>query len=85
MGLSRILEIRKCAWCGSDIEIRHKDRLNREFVFCSKRCEGKFKTKKFNSDLNATCAYCGKKFHLKESKLNKYTKHYCSMDCNKMS
>ena len=81
MGLSRILEIRKCAWCGSDIEIRHKNRVGKESTCCCIQCSMDYRKSKL--PLNATCSYCVKMFHLKESKLNKYTKHYCSMDCNK--
>ena len=80
----KLICIKKCSNCGNDIEIRHKERLNRINYFCSKECEGKFRQKQFekNEDyFNCECPVCNKKFHLKPYRLNKYKTHYCSKIC----
>lgn len=41
----KLICIKKCSNCEKDVEIRHKERLNRINVFCSKECEIIFKKK----------------------------------------
>lgn len=78
MGISKIIAIRKCANCNKDVEIRHKDRLNRKHIFCCKKCEGEYRR---NQNLNMVCPICNKKFHLKPYLKEKYKTHYCSKHC----
>jgi hypothetical protein len=80
MGKSKILGIRKCANCGNDVIIRHKDRMERERVFCSQSCFNSFKK---DQNLNCVCVVCGKKFHSKPSHLKRYNKqgNCCSKKC----
>ena len=40
--LGKLKGIRKCKNCGVDVEIYHKDRLQRINIFCSKKCEGQY-------------------------------------------
>lgn len=73
----KIICIIKCDNCGKDVEIKHKSRLNRKNIFCSKKCEGQYRT-----ILNCKCEVCGKLFHRKPSYITK-TKHLtCSKECN---
>jgi len=76
-GKGRVIAIKKCSICNSNVEIRHKERLLRKNIFCSKKCEGTFRKKE--SPLNASCIVCNKKYHVKPSNINK-TKT-CSMKC----
>ncbi len=80
MGVSKILGIRKCANCGNDVVIRHKDRMDRERVFCSQSCFNAFKKEQ---NLNCVCTVCGKKFHRKPSHLKRNNKQAkcCSKEC----
>lgn len=80
MGKSTILGVRKCANCGNDVIIRHKDRMERERVFCSQSCFNSFKK---DQNLNCVCVVCGKKFHSKPSHLKRYNKqgNCCSKKC----
>lgn len=80
MGQSKILGIRKCANCGNDVIIRHKDRMERERVFCSQSCFNSFKK---DQNLNCVCVVCGKKFHSRPSHLKRYNKqgNCCSKKC----
>lgn len=82
----KLLCIKKCDNCGNDVEIRHKNRLDRKNVFCSKKCEmeSKKRIKLENKNyFNCECPICKKKFHLKPSALKKSKNHYCSIDCHK--
>lgn len=73
----KLICIMKCDNCGQDVEIRHKDRLNRKNIFCSKKCEGQYRT-----ILNCKCEVCGKSFHRKPYYIAK-TKHLtCSKECS---
>ena len=78
--LGKLKGIRKCKNCGIDVEIYHKDRLQRINIFCSKKCEGQYIKSK--TKLNCKCDVCGKYFHRKPSHITK-TKHLtCSKKCN---
>lgn len=86
--LGKLICIKKCSYCGKDVEIRHKERLNRKNIFCSKECESKFK--KNNAEhkegyFNCECPICKKKFHLKPYQLKKYSIHYCSKECHRLA
>lgn len=75
------LAIKKCAECGKDVEIFHKERLyNRKNFFCSRRCMGIY-TKKQN--LNTICPICGKSFHKKAYSKTKCLNNYCSIECHR--
>ena len=72
--------IRKCKNCGVDVEIYHKDRLQRINIFCSKKCEGQYAKSK--TKLNCKCEVCGKYFHRAPYYIAK-TKHLtCSKKCD---
>jgi len=47
-------------------------------IFCSKECEAKFKKSK---NLNCECEICHKKFHRKQSWIDKNQHQYCSREC----
>ncbi|NFH00751.1 hypothetical protein FC831_10570 [Clostridium botulinum] len=81
-GLAKIICIKKCDYCNNDVEIRHKGRLNRNHIFCSKSCEGNFKKLQ---NLNIECPVCGIRFHLKPSQVNKSKVHYCSRNCQNIA
>lgn len=81
-GLGKIIIIRNCDYCGNEIEIRHKDRINREHIFCCKQCEGNFRKLQ---NLNMECPICGVKFHLKPSAIKKGKIHYCSRYCHNIA
>ena len=85
--LGKLLCIKKCDNCGTNVEIRHKKRLNNKNFFCSKQCEAEFKKNQYKQKdenyYNCECPICGKKFHLKPYQLKKYKMHYCSIECHK--
>lgn len=62
-GIGKLLGVRKCDNCGKDVEIHHKDRLNRKNIFCCKTCEGEYR-KKHNPNY-IPCPICGKLFYVK--------------------
>lgn len=72
--------IRYCANCNKEVEIKHKKRLTLEYIFCCKKCEGAYRSK--NIENNCKCDWCGKEYHVKPNLLDKYKKHYCSMECH---
>lgn len=67
--LGKIICIKRCNLCGKDVEIRHKDRLNRKNIFCSKKCESEYK--KLNNPNYISCANCGKLVYKKPREQNK--------------
>lgn len=82
----KLLCIKQCSNCGKNVEIRHKQRLERDHIFCNKKCEVEFKSKaKINEPdyFNCICPTCGKSFHKKPSLLDKSLNHYCSMECHR--
>lgn len=42
----KLICIKQCSNCGKDVEIRHKERVNRKNIFCCKQCEIEFNKKK---------------------------------------
>lgn len=75
------LKIIKCENCGCDTKIFHRQRLKAKHNFCSKKCAGEWTNKQ---NLNCTCPICGKKFHVKQSRLAKMKLlACCSRECNK--
>lgn len=76
---NKLICIKKCDNCGKDVEIRHKKRLSAKNIFCSKECEGIFKSNKYKLDLNCVCDLCGKNFHRRPSHISKHV--FCSLDC----
>lgn len=79
-GLGRIIGVRQCDNCGVDIEIRHKERMERQNIFCCKSCEGEYRHKQ--SKPNVECFICHKKFHRKPSHLIDVRHPVCSMECH---
>lgn len=80
--MGRIFAIRKCDWCGNDVEILHKERLTHTHIFCCKKCESAFR--KEQSEKNCVCPVCNTPFHCKPSHINRYNNVFCSMDCKKI-
>lgn len=78
MSCGKIIANRQCANCGIDVPIYHKKRLTYKNVFCGKTCESLFKKSK---NLNCECEICHKKFHRKQSQIDKNEHQYCSNDC----
>ena len=69
----------KCANCGKDVEVYHKNRLKSKHICCSIKCASEFKIKQ---NLNCTCPICGKKFHIKPYQLRKAKQELCcSYEC----
>ena len=50
---------------------------NRKHLFCSHQCEGEYNKAKPNYE----CAFCGKPMHVKQSRIDKCIKNYCSKEC----
>ena len=73
---------RLCNNCGKLKLIYHKNRLNRAYSFCCKKCEGEFKRKLSNNKLNCKCEVCGKLFHRRSSHTNKNKHNFCSRECH---
>lgn len=65
-----------CDNCGVTFTIRHRERLNHEHLFCCKKCEGEYRTKRNKNYI--PCAVCGKLTYLKPSDHGKITEHCCS-------
>lgn len=78
--MAALLGIRKCNNCGQDVEIYHKERLNRKNIFCSKKCESEYKR---SENINYTCVVCGKSIHKKPSQIakSKTGQLCCSREC----
>ena len=74
----KLYGIRSCFICGKEVEIYHKQRLEKERVFCSNECVAIANKK----PCNAKCAICGKPILKKLSDLKK-AKHppCCSTKC----
>ena len=66
--------IKICPICGKQFEVPNW-RPNAKY--CSVECQHQ----SLHGDLNCTCEYCGKKFHLKPYQLNRYKHHCCSREC----
>lgn len=73
--------IKKCDWCGNDVEIRHKQRLSYQHIFCSCKCESEFR--KNQTPKETICPICGKAFHVKKYRQNKDKTHCCSKKCKR--
>ena len=76
----KLLCIKKCDFCGADVEIRRRDRLNTEHTFCSLKCCGEFRKQE---NLNVECVICGKPIHRQPYQIKKSkTKLFCcSYEC----
>ena len=71
----------KCDNCGIEFLCQNFRIKKHKNLFCCKKCEGNYK--KSQSLLNCTCDYCGKKFHRKQSHVDKNKKwNVCSQQCN---
>lgn len=84
----KIICIKQCNNCGKDVEIRHKDRLKRLNVFCSKECEIIYKKQyreSFENYFNCKCPICNKMFHLKPYSIKKNKNNYCSKECHRIA
>jgi len=78
--LGRILKIVHCDYCGTEVEIRHKERLtNRKNFFCSKTCEGAYK-KEHNPNY-LPCEVCGRIIYVKPKDQAKFNHITCSYKC----
>lgn len=73
--------IKSCDNCGIDVEIYHKERLDREHIFCSKKCDSEFRRNQ--SEPNVNCAACGKPMHVNPYRLlkSKTGNICCSREC----
>jgi len=75
----RILDIRTCALCGADVEIKHKSRLTLERVWCSRKCNDEWIKQQ---NLNCKCPVCNTMFHAKPSQIKKAKQPLtCSRKC----
>lgn len=66
----------KCLICHKELEVFPS--RTRRFRTCSKECEGKLQA----GEINTTCIYCGKQFHLKNYRKNRCRNNFCSMACH---
>lgn len=76
----KIISERGCSYCGKVLNIYYKKRMEQENVFCSKQCEGSFRTKAPNT----RCVVCKKPLAIKNYRLKKL-KNYgpcCSKSCS---
>lgn len=83
-GQGKVICIRKCLNCGIDVEIRNKQRMIQEHIFCSQKCLNEYKRKEREQSpnyFNCICPICGRNFHLKPYQLKKAKHHYCSKKC----
>lgn len=81
MGLSKLLDIKKCSNCNCDVEIRHKSRLQRTNIYCCKKCESEHRKK--NNPNYFPCVVCGKVVYRKPKyiKENNINNIFCSYNC----
>lgn len=70
-----MLITKTCLMCGKEFQVPHwrKDSAK----YCSVEC----RQSALHGELNCTCEVCGKRFHIKESQLNRYKHHTCSKKC----
>jgi len=80
--MEKVLAIKKCDWCGNNVEIKHKARLSYKHIFCCTQCESNFR--KEQSEKNCICPVCNTPFHVKPYRKNKCTNIFCSMECKKI-
>ena len=80
--MPKILAVKKCDWCGSDIEIMHKERLSHKHFFCCKKCESLYR--KSQSEKNCICPVCHTPFHIKPYRKNKNMNTFCSKECKRI-
>ena len=73
-----IYGIRKCDYCGKEIQITKKRRLKNKTICCSIECANKLK---IQNNLNTICPICGKKFHVSSYYKKKCKNNYCSRKC----
>ena len=69
----------KCSNCKIDVVVYPKRFSERKNIFCSKRCEGEYKSK--NNPNYIPCDTCGKIFYKKPNKIKKDKNHFCSRNC----
>lgn len=74
-----VYDVRQCAHCGKDVEICHKDRLNRKHIFCSKKCEGAYR--RSHNPNWIPCAVCGKIVYKKPREQKSGNPLCCSYKC----
>lgn len=73
---------RTCDWCGKEFDCqRFRTEKGRNHLFCSIKCKAEFD--RAQTPLNCTCSVCGKKYHMKQSHIDKYGSKYCSIECHK--
>lgn len=77
---SKFLVIKRCEFCESDFELRHRNRLKNKHFFCSRECYDSFKIKN-KKPPNFECSFCKKEIRKKPSEIKKSKYLYCSMNC----
>lgn len=79
--LGKLIGIRQCAVCGTDIPIYHKDRWERENVFCCKKHEGEYR--RIHNPNYFPCVVCGKLVYRKPYSRQHFCTNniYCSTEC----
>lgn len=79
--LGKLICYKTCDYCGVEVPIYHKERLNHKNIFCSKKCEGEYK--KLNNPNYIPCAVCGKLTYKKPRQINscKTGLMCCSREC----
>lgn len=63
-----------CLICGKEFQVPS---CRKTAKYCCQQC----RQEALKGELNCTCEICGKRFHLKPYRLNKYKHHCCSKDC----
>lgn len=69
-----------CLNCGNFFQVINSRKDTAKF--CCRNCADEYKRK--NQDLNCTCTQCGKKFHMKQSQIDRYPRNmgiFCSKEC----
>jgi len=74
----------KCDECSKVFQVYPSRFKSRKNFFCSKKCEGKFRSKLCTSKVECICSVCGKKIKIKKSQYkrrNKNSNITCSIKC----
>ena len=79
-----------CDNCGKEIEQRPSRIKKAKRHFCSRRCQGKWKSKSEQGEnnpnwkggkLKRVCPVCGKEFEVKPSEIKRGSGKFCSLSC----
>ena len=79
----------ECTQCGESIYRKRAVIKHRKHFFCSKECQGTWKSENLSGDVNykwkppviVNCDFCNKELSIIQSKADGYNHHFCDRSC----